>query len=254
MKYSNMKQLFTAVIVLLLLSSCAPSRDMVYFNELDASRITSDVKIPETVIQPNDILSISVSSLSKAATEIFNIHDGAVNTETSNGYLVSSEGNIQFPMLGTIQVAGLTKEQLQNKLEKSLSDKQLLLDPIVLIRFLNFRITVLGEVTKPAVINIPSEKVSLLEAIGLAGDLGIHARRDNVLIIREEQGQSTFERINLNSNELFTSPYYYLKSGDVVYVEPNKYKLIASKPMPQWIGYGLTGLSVVIGLITLIRY
>ncbi len=157
-------------------------------------------------------------------------------------------------MLGTIKVAGLTKNQLQDKLEKSLSEQQLLLDPIVLIRFLNFRVTVLGEVTKPSVINIPSEKVSLLEAIGLAGDLGIHARRDNVLIIREEQGQKVFERIDLNSNELFTSPYYYLKSGDVVYVEPNKYKLIASKPTPQWIGYGLTGLSVVIGLITLIRY
>ncbi len=252
--YSNMKQLFTGIIALLLLSSCSPSREMVYFNELEAARIPSNVQVPETVVQPNDILSISVSSLSKAATEIFNIHDGGANTETSNGYLVSNDGNIQFPMLGTIKVAGLTKSQLQDKLEKSLSDKQLLLDPIVLIRFLNFRITVLGEVTKPSVINIPSEKVSLLEAIGLAGDLGIHARRDNVLIIREEQGQNIFERINLNSNELFTSPYYYLKSGDVVYVEPNKYKLIASKPTPQWIGYGLTGLSVVIGLITLIRY
>lgn len=249
-----MKQLLIGVIALMLLSSCTPSREMVYFNELEASRISSNIQVPETIVQPNDILSISVSSLNKAATEIFNIHDGSANTETSNGFLVSSEGNIQFPMLGTIKVAGLTKNQLQDKLEKSLSEQQLLLDPIVLIRFLNFRVTVLGEVTKPSVINIPSEKVSLLEAIGLAGDLGIHARRDNVLIIREEQGQKVFERIDLNSNELFTSPYYYLKSGDVVYVEPNKYKLIASKPTPQWIGYGLTGLSVVIGLITLIRY
>lgn len=249
-----MKHFFIGIIALLLLSSCTPSREMVYFNELEESRIPSNVQVPETIVQPNDILSISVSSLSKAATEIFNIHDGGTNTETSNGFLVGSDGNIQFPMLGTVKVAGLTKSQLQDKLEKSLSDNQLLLDPIVLIRFLNFRITVLGEVTKPSVINVPSEKVSLLEAIGLAGDIGIHARRDNVLIIREEQGQKIFERIDLNSNELFTSPYYYLKSGDVVYVEPNKYKLIASKPTPQWIGYGLTGLSVVIGLITLIRY
>lgn len=250
-----MKQLFIGITAaLLLLSSCTPSREMVYFNELEASKISSNIQVPETIVQPNDILSISVTSLSKAATEIFNIYEGGGNSETSQGYLVSNDGNIQFPMLGTIKVAGLTKRQLQEKLEKSLSENQLLLDPIVLIRFLNFRITVLGEVSKPSVINVPSEKVSLLEAIGLAGDLGIHARRDNVLIIREEQGQNTFERINLNSNELFSSPYYYLKSGDVVYVEPNKYKLIASKPTPQWIGYGLTGLSVVIGLITLIRY
>ena len=240
-------------MALLLFSSCTPSREMVYFNELDESRIPSNIQVPETIVQPNDILSISVSSLNKAATEIFNIHDGSANTETSNGFLVSSDGNIQFPMLGTVKVAGLTKSQLQDKLAKSLSDKQLLLDPIVLIRFLNFRVTVLGEVTKPSVINVPSEKVSLLEAIGLAGDLGIHARRDNVLIIREEQGQNIFERINLNSNDLFTSPYYYLKSGDVVYVEPNKYKIIASKPMPQWISYGLSGLAVVIGLVSIIR-
>ena len=249
-----MKHLLIGLTALFFLNSCTPTREAVYFNELEESQIKSSVQVPETVIQQNDILSISVSSLNKTATEIFNIHDGAANTETSNGYLVGSDGKIQFPMLGSITVSGLTKSQLQSLLEKSLSDKQLLIDPIVLIRFLNFRVTVLGEVGKPSVINVPSEKVSLLEAIGLAGDLGIHARRDNVLIIREEQGQKIFERINLNSNELFTSPYYYLKSGDVVYVEPNRYKLIASKPVPQWITYGLTGLSVVIGILALIRY
>lgn len=248
-----MKQLLIGITALLLLSSCAPTREVIYFNELDEARIRSNVQVPETVIQANDILSISVSSLNKEATEIFNLHNTGPNAETSSGFLVNSDGNIQFPILGPVKVAGLTKRQLQDNLAKSLSDQQLLLDPIVLIRFLNFRVTVLGEVGKPSVIQVPSEKISLLEAIGMAGDLGIQARRDNVLIIREEEGQKVFERLNLNSNELFTSPYYYLKSNDVVYVEPNKYKLIAAKPAPQWIPYALSSLSIIIGLATLLK-
>ena len=107
-------------------------------------------------------------------------------------------------------------------------EKKLLVDPIVTIRFLNFKVTVLGEVAHPNVITVPSERISLLEAIGLAGDLTIYAQRDNVLVIRDEDGKKITHRLNLNSTELFNSPYYYLKSNDVVYVEPNKSKVAST--------------------------
>ena len=124
-----------------------------------------------------------------------------------------------------------------------LTDKKLLVDPIVSVRFQNFRVTVLGEVKNPAVIPVPSEKISLLEAIGLAGDLTVYAKRDNVLVIREENGEKITKRINLNSNELFTSPYYYVKSNDVIYVEPNKAKVASAGRSQTWLPIIFSALS-----------
>ena len=145
-----------------------------------------------------------------------------------------------------MKAAGLTKEQLKESFIKTLLEKQLLKDPIVSIRFLNFRVTVLGEVRNPTVVSVPNEKISLLEAIGLAGDLTIYARRDNILVIREEDGNKVIKRLNLNSNELLSSPYYYLKSNDVVYVEPNKARVATSGRSQQWIPMVVSGLSLVV--------
>jgi polysaccharide export outer membrane protein len=139
---------------------------------------------------------------------------------------------------------GLTKDELKDKLTKSLVDKKLLVDPIITIRFLNFKVTVLGEVAHPTVVTVPSERISLLEAIGLAGDLTIYAQRDNVLVIRDEDGKKVTHRLNLNSTELFTSPYYYLKTNDVVYVEPNKSKVATTSRSIQWIPIVLSALSL----------
>ncbi len=191
--------------------------------------------VPATlqVIVPNDILSITVGSLNPEATLIFNnpttntSSTGSNNYTQSTGYLVDQEGYIQFPVLGKIKVTGLTKMELTEFLRKTLVDKQLLLDPVVAIRYLNFRITVLGEVTHPMVVAVPNEKISLLEAIGMAGDLTIYARRDNVLLIREEKGKRIIKKLNLNSGDIFNSPYYYLKSNDILYVEPNKSKILS---------------------------
>jgi polysaccharide export outer membrane protein len=125
-------------------------------------------------------------------------------------------------------------------------DQKLLTDPIVSVRFLNFRVTVLGEVNDPAVIPVPNEKISLLEAIGLAGDLTIYARRDNVMVIREdENGNKEIKRIDLNSTELLSSPYYYLRSNDIVYVEPNKARVASSGRGQIWVPAVLSGLSLV---------
>jgi polysaccharide biosynthesis/export protein len=120
------------------------------------------------------------------------------------------------------------------------------LEPIVTVRNLNFKVTVLGEVARPTVINVPNAKISLLEALGLAGDLTIYGRRDNVLIIREEKGKKVTIRINLNSTELFNSPYYYLKASDVIYVEPNNAKMASASKAKEWLPLLFSGLSLTI--------
>jgi polysaccharide export outer membrane protein len=120
----------------------------------------------------------------------------------------------------------MTKSQLHEYLTKQLTDKKLLVDPILTIRYLNFRVSVLGEVTRPGVYTSPSEKFSMLEALGMAGDITLYGKRDNVLVIREDgRGVKSFERINLNTQQLLNSPYYYLHSNDIIYVEPSKEKV-----------------------------
>jgi polysaccharide biosynthesis/export protein len=227
--------------ICVLFSSCVNTRKTTYFNDLkDSAQFRSGI-LPETFIKPSDILDITVSSLNPDATAIFN-SPGKLNGET-NGYLVEANGSILFPVLGSIKAEGLTKEQLKAQLTKMLNEKKLLIDPIVSVRFQNFRVTVLGEVKNPSVIPVPSEKISLLEAIGLAGDLTIYGKRNNVLVIREENGEKTVKRVNLNSNELFTSPFYYLKSNDVVYVEPNKAKVASSGRTSVWLPIVFSALS-----------
>jgi polysaccharide export outer membrane protein len=246
-------QPFALVIALCCCLSCVSTRKSIYFADQKDAVLPSTVVIPETVIQSNDLLSISVSSLSAEASAVFNapnvssINSSSYNGSqlTSSGYLVNADGNIQFPILGTIKAAGLTENQLRNQLVKSLLDKKLLVDPIVSVRHLNFKVTVLGEVARPTVINVPSEKITLLEALGLAGDITIYGKRDNVMVIREEKGQKTIKRLNLNNTELFNSPYYYLMSNDIVYVEPNKARVAGSGRSAQLLPIILSGLSFV---------
>ena len=236
----------------LVFTSCVNTRDATYFNDLNDTSLLSLTIISESVIQKNDILNISVSSLNAEASSIYNTPNNATgNTNNLAGYLVDASGNIQFPVLGSIKAESLTKEQLKINITKTLLDKKLLVDPIVSIRFQNFRVTVLGEVASPTVVSVPSEKISLLEALGFAGDLTIYAKRNNVLVIREENGKKTIKRINLNSNELFTSPYYYLKSNDIVYVEPNKAKIASVSRSQQWLPVVISALSL--GIIVLDR-
>jgi polysaccharide export outer membrane protein len=252
MKFYKWNNSLLIVVISLLLSSCVNTRKAVYFNGLNDGTINSNTPVPETVIQNNDLLTISVSSLNPDASAIFNAPNvytyslNGISGNTLMGYLVSTGGTIEFPILGTIKAAGLTKEQLKQAITKKLVDQKLLTDPIVSVRFLNFRVTVLGEVNHPAVIPVPNEKISLLEAIGLAGDLTIYARRDNVMVIREdENGNKEIKRIDLNSTELLSSPYYYLRSNDIVYVEPNKARVASSGRGQIWVPAVLSGLSLV---------
>lgn len=229
------------VMSLLLFASCVSTRKAVYFADQKDEVLLSTITVPETIIQPNDLLSIYVSSLNPDASAVFNMPNStSINLASytgspisASGYLVNSEGNIQFPILGTVKAAGVTQNQLRLQIAKSLVDKKLLLDPIVSIRHLNFRVTVLGEVANPTVITVANEKITLLEALGLAGDITIYGKKDNVMIIREEAGQKTIKRIDLNSAQIFTSPYYYLRSNDIVYVEPGKAKVAGSSRLNQ---------------------
>jgi len=227
------------------LSSCVNTRQATYFNGVNDGTISANTPVPESIIRKNDLLSISVTSLNAAATEVFNTPNvsGSANAGNVSGYLVNVDGTIQFPILGNIKAEGLSKDQLKEAITKKLVDRQLLTDPIVTIRVLNFKVTVLGEVKNPTVIPVPNEKISLLEAIGLAGDLTIYAKRENVLVIREENGQKVIKRLNLNSNELLSSPYYYLKSDDVVYVEPNKVRVANAGRNSQWVPAVISALS-----------
>jgi polysaccharide biosynthesis/export protein len=237
------------IVTVLLSSSCIDTQKATTFYGLGDGNIRTNTAIPEPVLRKNDILSITVSSLNPQATEIFNMPNPAgFSGNGATGYLIGPDGSFQFPVLGIIKAEGLTKEQLKQSITQKVLDGKLLTDPTVVIRLLNFRVTVLGEVSHPLVVNVPNEKISLLEAIGMAGDMTIYANKSNVLVLREENGQRVSKRINLNSTELLTSPYYYLKSEDVVYVEPNKARVASTSRSTQWmpVVFGALSLAAIV--------
>jgi polysaccharide export outer membrane protein len=247
-----------AVIAMFSATSCINTKKAIYFDNIQDTLLQPQRADVESIIQSKDLLSISVSSLNPEATVIFNTPNlPAVSASTSlgantqlMGYLVNQEGSIQFPVLGNIPAAGLTKKQLTDDITKRLLDKKLLVDPIVNVRFLNFKVTVLGEVARPTVVNVPNEKISILEALGMAGDLTIYAKRDNVLLIREENGKKLVKRIDLNSASILTSPYYYLKTNDIIYAEPNNTKIASASSTKQALPLILSGLSFVSIVLT----
>lgn len=249
----DVKKIFGLLCLVVILGSCANPRKALYFDGQNDAQITTSLKIPETTIRSNDLLSINFTSLNPEATTIFNAPNTTLTPTSGNpstgiavqttGYLVSADGNVQFPILGKMKATGYTANQLSEVLAKTLVDKKLLIDPVVTVRFLNYRVTVLGEVSRPTVINVPDEKITLLEALGLAGDITIFGRKENVLLIREENGQRLVKRLNLNNSDLLQSPYYYLKSNDIVYVEPNNAKVASATRSTQLLPILLSGLS-----------
>lgn len=249
-------------IVLLLLifqfvlffSSCISTKNTAYLNNAVDSNYLQMSTQSENLIQKNDILSIAISSLNPEASALFNTTNNLVisstssvgNNSQSSGYLVNSEGFVQLPILGNIRAAGLSKNQLKNSITQMVLEKKLLIDPIVNIRHLNFEITVIGEVGHPTVISVPNEKISLLKALGLAGDITIYGKKDNVLVIRESDGNKQVKHVDLNSKNFLTSPYYYLLPNDVVYVEPNKDKVASVGRGRQLVPAILSGLSIIV--------
>ncbi len=231
------------------LSSCVNTQKAAYFNNIQNREFAEEDIVP--VIQKSDLLSINVSSLDPASTQIFNTPNQPIissssatgNSMQTTGYLVNTEGNIIFPILGKVKAAGLTQEEFTDNLTNILLQKKLLVDPVVNVRIINFKVTILGEVAKPAVVPVSNERISMLEALGMAGDMTLYAQRDNVLLIRVENGKKITRRINLNSPDFLTSPYYYLKTNDIVYVESNKSKVASTTRTQQLLPIIFSGLS-----------
>lgn len=246
------KPLLIPSLLIVLFTSCANTRKAAYVENIKDTTIQTALINLDPVIQKNDLISITVSSVNAEATQIFNMPNDNIQGSNNNllgqarGYLVDQDGNIKFPMLGSIKAAGLTKKTLVETITKGLIDNKLLLDPIVSVRYLNYKVTVLGEVGHPSVISVPNERITLLEALGLAGDITIYGRKDNVLLVREMEGKKLVRRIDLNSSDLFTSPYYYLQSNDVVYVEPNKAKVTSTSTARQWIPIAISAVTLVV--------
>lgn len=247
---------FHAIPVILLAAcifcSCGNTRHLTYMQgQFDTTQL-SQVPPSNPIIQTGDLLSIIVYSDNPAATAIYNqslvvsqgggasgggaaggtmggsagAGGGGGATPTTPGYLVDEQGNIEFQGLGRLHVAGLTRQQLRDTLDDKFKDY--LTNPYYTIRFLNYRFTMLGEVTRGGIFNIPGDRINLLEALGLAGDMTFYGRRDNILVIREVNGKREFARLDITKPEVMASPYFYLQQNDVVYVEANKKKVAAN--------------------------
>jgi polysaccharide export outer membrane protein len=234
---------FTLLVLLaLLLTACGGPRNLVYFSDMTATDPAAPIKnFSSPRIQPDDILTITVSSLSPESNVLFNNvllpsqgNTGSLAEKINEGYLVDKNGAINFPVIGKITLGGLTKEEAQDKMTDLI--KAQVKNPIVNVRFKNFKVTVIGEVAKPASFVIATEKINVLEALGLAGDMTTYGRPENILIIREKDGVRTTTRLNLNSKAVLSSPYYYLQQNDIVYVEPNnKVKTANTAPGNRYI-------------------
>ncbi|MDB5001259.1 MAG: Polysaccharide biosynthesis/export protein [Mucilaginibacter sp.] len=241
------------VLFSLLLSACSNEKSLVNFQKTNKNQDTISITtayVPK--IQTGDILSIYVNSLSPEASSFFNPYKAGVtsNGSTDNatsGYLVDASGDIELPLVGNIRVTGHTTSQVRDTLKVLL--KQYLKEPTVLVRFLNFKISLLGEVAKPNVYNIPNEMITLPEALSMAGDLTSFARRDSIQIIRDVNGKKEFGYVNLTNRNVFSSPYYYLHANDLVYVKPSKIKARQNDRSFQFVTLGISLLSLIIIII-----
>ncbi len=239
----------------LLAASCASTKKIAYFQGIDDKTIEEQVQKFELRIMPNDNLYITVSSINPDAVKIFNNinTDYSQNLSTTSlnmmGYLVDNEGDINFPVVGKVHLAGMTKEEAIDMLTSKISEY--VVNPTVNIRFLNYKVTVLGEVARPGTFTISDEKITVPEALGLAGDMTIYGKRDNVLVAREANGERTFHRLDMTSPDVFTSDYFYLQQNDVVYVQPNKARA-GSSSYNQNLSLGVSFVSLLVTIITVL--
>jgi polysaccharide export outer membrane protein len=258
---------FTTILSLLVLSvflfSCGTQQKLPgYLENVKDTVGTDDVKIPEMHIRKNDLLSINVYSLSTLPEKsdlLYNLPcNNAIGGQSTNvcGFLVDVNGNIEYPRLGTFHVEGLTKLELAAQIKKRLTEPvELLKDPNVIIRFLNFKINVLGEVAHPGVIPVPGERITILEAISLSGDITPYGRKNTVRVIREVNNKREIGTIDLSSKKVFESPYYNLMQNDVVMVEPSKQKSKSTDQalVQQKVSFAISIISSIAVIYSIIR-
>ncbi len=245
--------------IFLLATSCASRKDVVYLQDATAGTV-SQYTIPVPRIVKGDMLGITVNSKNRELSEPFNLPMvgyysafGISASNTQQGYIVDDEGYISFPGLGRVHVDGLTRNELNTKIATELRDKGLLNDATVTVSLLNAQISVLGEVAHPGRFPMVSDQVSILDAIAMAGDLTIQGRRDNVLVIREVNGERHIVAHDLRSDKIFDSPCYFLRQGDIVYVEPNDAKAQTASINPNNnVGTWLSVISTATSLTTFV--
>ncbi len=203
--------IYISLIFLLLFTSCVSKKKFVYLNgSQDFSTVSANY---DPIIQNDDVLSIIVTTLEVDAAAPFN----------SASYLVDNEGKIDFPVIGNIQVSGFSIKELKSMLKQKLAAH--LIDPVINVKILNFKVTVLGDVNQPGVKSFSNHRVTLFDAIGLSGDLTVYAKRNNILIVRDIQGLKTFNRVDISKADFVNSPFYYLDQNDLIYVEQRKAKI-----------------------------
>ncbi len=249
--------LLSTLLLLLIQVSCVSRKKIVYFQNdvVDQSLVSNSYK---TIFKPDDLLNITVTSEDLAAAKPFNLPavtfsvlpGQAVGQPTLQLYLVDNEGYIDFPILGKFKIGGLTRAEAISLLKSKISPNYIK-EPTINIRIANFKITVLGNVNNPGTYTIPNERVTILEAIGLAGDLHISGKRNSILVEREEAGKKNIYQVNLLSKKIFTSPVYYLQQNDLIYVEPNKANMQRASYNPN-IGMFASIASVIISLLTIL--
>lgn len=227
-----MNRLFLIICLIACLTACKTSEKINYIQDVEPG-VTQPIESRQSIIiQPKDMLSIIVSTKDPELAAIFNlsvqanragvpIFSSAYNQYLS-GYVVDNNGDIDFPVLGKIHAAGLSRWALQEKIVRELTERDLLKDMVVTIEFMNFKVSVLGEVKNPGTYSIEGDKVTVLEAIAMAGDLTIYGLRDEVYVIREENGERQNFKLDLRSKDIFNSPAYYLRQNDIIYVQPNE--------------------------------
>lgn len=243
--------IFLGVVIALVLSSCASRKKVVYFSDLEGNSQTEITNKYELKLQPDDILSIIVNSNSPELAVKFNpqmVNFQGTTERAGTGqrlqtYLIDSEGYIVFPVVGKIKLGGLTTNQAVDAITEVI--KPQLTDATINLRLLNFKVTVQGEVTRPGTFTADSERLTLLQALSMAGDLGIYGKRNNILVIREIEGKRTYNRVDITNADFINSEFYFLAQNDVVYVEPNKIRVNSSAVGPN-LTFALSAISLLV--------
>lgn len=230
-----MKPIFYFYAILYMLTGCASQKKITYLQDIpEEYRAKMMQSNSDAILLPNDRISILVNSRDVELAQMFNLpvvsypinSNGNYSTGQNriSGYLVNNKGNIDFPQLGVIKAQGLTLTELTDTIKRQIIQKGMINDPVVTVQFMNFKISVIGEVNKPGNFDIPDGRVTIFDALSRAGDLTIYGKRENVKVIREMKGERNVVTVDLRSKDIFNSPYYYLQQNDIVYVEPNKAK------------------------------
>lgn len=254
-----MRNFLLTALVAVLLNSCGVKYETIpYFKDLPAGNLAEDINNQTVLkIQKNDILAITVSSLDDKSDAYFNLGNmGAVqvgsggSSSTPNGFIVDQQGNVQLPYLGSLKIEGLSTYEARKLIETRLEEGKFLVKPVVNLRLVNFKISILGDVLRPGVYPVQSERITIIEALALAGDLSITAKRSDVLLIRENLGRRQQIRLDLQSKDIFNSSYYYLENNDVILVTPSAAKYASVDASYRNVSILISAISVIAILIS----